>query len=99
MVDMGHKIACASRHGKPCDCGGEKITQRTRRNRRRQEQQASAVVYLAFDNPKAPEADLQMLACARYRNKTFTARVHSGDFPELECAACGQSIGRFGWSA
>lgn len=56
------------------------------------------VVFLAFDNPAAPPAELEMLACARCKNKTFTARTYPEGFPELYCGACGQVIGRFGWA-
>jgi len=56
------------------------------------------VVFLAFENPDAEPGELEMLACARCRNKTYTARAYPEGFPELYCAACGIAVGRFGWA-
>lgn len=57
------------------------------------------VVFLAFSNPKVLQSEeLSLLACRDCRNKTFTARIRDSEMPELYCAACGGSIGRFGWA-
>lgn len=57
------------------------------------------VVFLAFDNPDAPPAEFNLLACSDCRNKTFTARYESAEgFPTMYCAGCNRSIGRFGWA-
>ena len=57
------------------------------------------VVFLAYDNPDAPPAEFQMLACVDCRNKTFTARYEGEErFPTMYCAACNRSLGRFGWA-
>lgn len=55
------------------------------------------VVYLAFDNPNLKIEGRDLLACKNCRNKTYVARTDMGEFPELECAACGAQIGAFGW--
>lgn len=56
------------------------------------------VVFLAYDNPNAPKAERDILSCANCKNKTYIARCDLGLFPELYCAACGSSIGAFGWA-
>lgn len=58
------------------------------------------VVELQFRSPHVVEDDgLVFLACKSCRNKTYTLvydRVEN--FPLLKCAACGQAMGRMGWS-
>jgi len=56
------------------------------------------VVYLAFSNQEALTDDMEMMACATCRNKTFTVKYDAEDFPAMHCAACGRSMGRIGWA-
>lgn len=56
------------------------------------------VIYLAFDNPAvAVESTVDILACRGCRNKTFKIIVVENAGGEVECAACGASIGPMGW--
>ncbi len=59
-----------------------------------------SVVFLAYENENATASEIQLLACADCRNKTFTARIapEPDNFPELYCAACNRMIGRIGWA-
>jgi hypothetical protein len=60
----------------------------------------SKVVFLAFSNPvKTLTESITFTACKSCRNKTFTL-IHDADstFPRLNCAACGQNMGRMGYA-
>lgn len=57
------------------------------------------LVHLAFTSPHVEDDKLQMLACRYCRNKTYTLTYDRiEDFPLMRCAACGQHLGRMGWS-
>lgn len=58
------------------------------------------VVFLAYSNPSKLEKDMRdCLACKKCRNKTFLL-VWQGDtaFPLLECAACHNYAGYWGFA-
>lgn len=57
------------------------------------------LIELKFKSPHVVEDTMAFIACRQCRNKTFTLtddRV--GSFPLMRCAACGNHIGRMGWS-
>ena len=57
------------------------------------------VIHLAFKSPHVDEDIMAFSACSLCRNKTFTlTHDRSKGFPLMRCAACGQHIGRMGWS-
>jgi hypothetical protein len=55
------------------------------------------VVFLKVVSDNTREEGIPLLACRRCRNKAFTVQAETGQFPVLECCACGMQIGRFGW--
>lgn len=57
------------------------------------------VIHLAFRSPQMTEGERDLGTCANCRNKTYIV-VHDmpRGFPLLQCAACGQHIGRIGWA-
>ena len=64
------------------------------------EKEGDNVIFLAFRNPNLEsDSDVSMLACKFCRNKTYTLSYdsHSG-FPMMKCAACGQHMGRIGYT-
>jgi len=57
------------------------------------------VVHLKFRSPHVQEDTMSFLACRVCRNKTFTlVEDKCEEFPLMRCAACGQHMGRMGWS-
>ena len=57
----------------------------------------SNIVFLKFRND-SPTETREIIACKECRNKTFLALYDTGDYPRLQCAACGNLIGSFGWA-
>lgn len=57
------------------------------------------VIFLAFKNPNAVEQPMQtFLTCRTCKNKTWKISEGSdGHVNRVDCAACGQHIGRIGW--
>lgn len=57
------------------------------------------VVFLAYASPEVLKDTRDFLACVPCRNKTFAVIFRGEDkFPLLQCAACGNHIGRIGWA-
>lgn len=57
------------------------------------------VVFLKFANERVEEDTMAFISCCLCKNKTFTlTRDQPGEFALMRCAACGQHIGRIGWS-
>ena len=57
------------------------------------------VVHLKFSTPHGDDDMMAFIACRACRNKTYTlTRDRMDDFPLMRCAACGQHMGRMGWS-
>lgn len=57
------------------------------------------VVFLAYSNEKVEPDGRDFLSCKVCRNKTFTAIYEGAEaFPLMQCAACGNHLGRFGWA-
>lgn len=57
------------------------------------------VVFLKFKTPNADEEGITFTACKRCKNKTFTLIYdRADDFPMVRCAACGNQVGRVGWT-
>ena len=58
----------------------------------------SNVIFLAHRNDSPTEVE-EMLCCKACKNRTFTAIYRNGieSFPALQCAACGNIAGEFGW--
>lgn len=57
------------------------------------------VVFLKLRTTNQSEDMLALMACKHCRNKTFTHTEDiPGDFLLVRCAACGQHIGRVGWT-
>jgi hypothetical protein len=55
------------------------------------------VIFLAYRNDQPTDTE-EVLACKGCGNKTWKAIYPSGqEFPELQCACCGNRIGKFGW--
>lgn len=57
------------------------------------------VVFLAFSNKELVRDQRDLMACNLCRNKAF-AIVYQGDetFPQLECTACHNHLGKVGWA-
>ena len=57
------------------------------------------VVFLAYRTDKANIEGLEVLACARCRNKAWTVAFDSREdrFPRLVCTACATDGGSIGW--
>lgn len=66
-----------------CNVGGPEMTDK--------------VVYLAFENPKAP-VEMSVHACSVCRNKTFVLAASATGFPALRCAACSRHISYVGFA-
>ena len=57
------------------------------------------IVHLKFKSPHVEDDMMAFLACKNCRNKTYTLTFDKLDtFPLMRCAACGQHVGRMGWS-
>lgn len=58
------------------------------------------LIFLAFSNPAKEVIDsIVLTACKTCRNKTFTlSHDAASKFPRLNCAACGQNMGRIGYA-
>lgn len=57
------------------------------------------IVELKFRSPHVEDGARAMLACSECRNKTYLLiDDRPGDFPLMQCAACGQHCGRMGWA-
>lgn len=57
------------------------------------------VIRLEFRSPHVQDDTMAFLSCKACNNKTYTLTDDKpGDFPLMRCAACGQHIGRMGWS-
>lgn len=60
---------------------------------------ADNVIFLQFKSPHVEHDVMDFLACQNCRNKTYTLTHDKADtMPLLRCAACGNHIGRMGWS-
>lgn len=57
------------------------------------------VVFLAHRKPELPTEVTEIIACKNCRNKTYKAVYCHGmqRFPSLQCVACGEALGFFGW--
>lgn len=56
------------------------------------------VIELKFRSPHVDHDGRDFLACKHCRNKTFLMILDRvDDFPVMQCAACGQHIGKMGW--
>jgi hypothetical protein len=57
------------------------------------------VVFLKFSNENIDQDRRDWMACAKCQNKTYLV-VYEGheQFPLLQCAACSNHIGHFGWA-
>lgn len=56
------------------------------------------VVFLKVNNDKIQPDGKTMMACTWCRNKTFTLVHEDEGFPMLKCAACGDNMGKIGWT-
>jgi hypothetical protein len=56
------------------------------------------VIFLAFKNEQIEPDARDLMACKTCRNKTFTVIYEGERFPLLQCAACVNHIGHFGWA-
>ena len=57
------------------------------------------VVFLQFISPHLEADTMACLSCKVCHNKTYTLTEDQADaFPLMRCAACGQHMGRMGWS-
>lgn len=57
------------------------------------------VVHLSFKSPHVEDAERGWLACRNCKNKTYLLiEDRPQDFPLMQCAACGQHMGRMGWA-
>lgn len=57
------------------------------------------VIRLAFRSPHVDEDTMSFLACGYCANKTYKLIYDRADeFPVMQCAVCGQHIGRVGWA-
>lgn len=57
------------------------------------------VIHLQFRSPHVVDDERAFLACAVCRNKTFLMVQDKVEwFPLMQCAACGQHMGRMGWA-
>lgn len=57
------------------------------------------IIHLTFKNPNANPDTMAFIGCAVCRNKTFTVTEDRLNvLPLMRCAACGNHIGRIGWS-
>lgn len=56
------------------------------------------VVHLKFRSPHMSDDEMAFIACRVCHNKTYVLMDCPGDFPLMKCAACGQHMGRMGWS-
>jgi len=58
------------------------------------------VVHLAFTNPNLVKAEERAyLACRVCSNKTYLLLHFDDEFPTMQCAACGQHMGKMGWAS
>jgi hypothetical protein len=56
------------------------------------------VVFLAHRSDKADTEYTEHLTCANCKNKTYIAiYTKNSEFPMMQCAACGNLAGYFGW--
>lgn len=56
------------------------------------------VIFLQFRSPHMVEDERAFIACKNCRNKTYLLiEDKPGTFPLMQCAACGQHMGRMGW--
>lgn len=57
------------------------------------------VIHLSFKSPHTIDDARAFVACRNCHNKTYTlVEDRVGDFPMMQCAACGQHMGRMGWA-
>lgn len=57
------------------------------------------VIQLQLKSPHTTDDQRGLIACGNCRNKAYTLiDDRPGDFPLLQCCACGAHIGRMGWS-
>lgn len=57
------------------------------------------VVELKFRSPHMQDDMMAFISCKHCKNKTYVLRADNGsDFPLMQCAACGQHMGRMGWA-
>lgn len=57
------------------------------------------VIFLEFRSPHVAEGQRGLMSCKNCSNKTYLMVMDKvGEFPLCQCAACGQHIGRMGWS-
>lgn len=57
------------------------------------------LIKLEFRSPHIEDSARALLACVECKNKTFLlVDDRPGDFPLMQCAACGQHVGRMGWA-
>ena len=60
---------------------------------------ADNVILLKFKSPHVEEDQRAMFSCRGCHNKTYRMVLDQpAGFPMMECAACGQHIGRMGWA-
>ena len=59
---------------------------------------SSNVVFLAHRNDTPTDVE-ERLSCKNCQNKTYIAVWRDGidSFPQLQCASCGSTAGKFGW--
>ena len=56
------------------------------------------VIHLKFKSPHVEDGERALLSCRNCKNKTYLlVDDKPGGFPLMQCAACGQHMGRMGW--